>query len=386
MAKTNTTSDDVRADVRASVSSIYSELLSKRQVEREKKEEERRQREEAKREEREKEKQEGKDDKVIKMTKKQRREAELDNWKEIVVGLTGDDLEYSDTKNKKKKYKKWIDDEDPNKVVDDKKKKVKKKNYNKEFEPELNMLRTLVSEQNKFTADLQKRFQNAVGPANKDAMPPNKTMVDLASAIVSARSNSLGVLREIGGLKKAIAELYMKQKKLDADLSGSSGTGDNSDLMLMGSSIMSGLDSQYGMPTQQVAPEQVMAAAAQQVPPVQAYSNTYGYEEVHNVTPKVPESYNNPSSTSGEEFDPSSWQGFDLPDQQVVYENIPKTVVVEKNSATGSMRFKAVRNDNGEEIVNCPGLPTVDPSTLQVNEKDSTVRGNFDEIYNLVLV
>lgn len=381
MAKMNTTSDDVRA----SVSSIYSELLSKRQAEREKKEEERRQKEEAKREGKEKEKQEGKDDKVIKMTKKQRREAELDNWKEIVVGLTGDDLEYSDTKSKKKKYKKWIDDEDPNKVVDAKKKKVKKKNYNKEFEPELNMLRTLVSEQNKFTADLQKRFQNAVGPANKDAMPPNKTMVDLASAIVSARSNSLGVLREIGGLKKAIAELYMKQKKLDADLSGSGGTGDNSDLMLMGSSIMSGLDNQYGMPTPNIAPEQVMTAA-QQVPPTQSYSNTYGYEEVHNVTPKVPESYNNASSASGEEFDPSSWQGFDLPDQQVMYENIPKTVVVEKNAATGSMRFKAVRNDNGQEIVNCPGLPTVDPSTLQVNEKDNTVRGNFDEIYNLVVV
>jgi len=179
MTKTNTTSDDVRA----SVSSIYSELLNKRQAEREKKEEERRQKEEAKREE----KQEGKDDKVIKMTKKQRREAELDNWKEIVVGLTGDDLEYSDTKSKKKKYKKWIDDEDPNKVVDAKKKKVKKKNYNKEFEPELNMLRTLVSEQNKFTADLQKRFQNAVGPANKDAMPPNKTMVCLHSRLLLSK-------------------------------------------------------------------------------------------------------------------------------------------------------------------------------------------------------
>ena len=183
--KNNTTEE-----IRASVASIYSELLTKRKEEKEAKQEKKRQEEELREQEKEANK---KSENEPKLTKKEKREAEFDNWKEIIIGLTGDDLEYSSTKKSKKKYRKWIDDETESSILIPKTKKVKKKNYSKEFAPELQMLKNIVADQNKFTADLQKRFNTMAGPATKDAMPPNKTMVDLASVINAGRSNSLGV-------------------------------------------------------------------------------------------------------------------------------------------------------------------------------------------------
>lgn len=123
--------DTTSNDVRSSVSSIYADLLERRQADREvrlaKKAQEREERE------REKEDKKLKDD-GTKLSKKERRQAELDSWKEIVVGLTGDDLEYSSPKKKKKKYRKWIDDDaEANAMLSPKPKKHKKRNYNKEF-------------------------------------------------------------------------------------------------------------------------------------------------------------------------------------------------------------------------------------------------------------
>lgn len=357
-----------KENVTSSISSLYKALLEKREAEKELK---RQQKEELIEEQ---VVEENKEDKVIKMSKKQRRQMEIDNWEEVIRGLVGNDLDFVEKKEKKKKYKKWIDDEDDNKVINVKPKKVKKKNYQKEFEPELNMLRTLVSEQNKFNIDLQKRFNNAMGPANKDAALPNKTMVELASAIVSGRNNSLGILREIGSLKKNIADLYMKQKKLNYDLKGEVISNDNNDLMLMGSSIMNSIDNtMFGQTnTTTVLPPQPMAT--QQPKPMM--NNTYGYEEVSNATPSFP---------NIKEFDPSTWDdGPKIPDSQILFENIPKSIVVERNSQTGNCRFKAIRTDNGEEIEGFSGLPTIDPNTLPINEKDKIVKGTFDETYKLI--
>ena len=83
-------------DVRASISSIYADLISKKQAAREAREEERRQQKLEEKEKRVKE--DG-----TKMTKRERRQAEFDNWKEVIFGLTGDDLEYSSPKKNKKK-------------------------------------------------------------------------------------------------------------------------------------------------------------------------------------------------------------------------------------------------------------------------------------------
>lgn len=365
-------------EIRNSISSIYNQLLNKRQKEKEAKLEAVSEQDEEVVEYKE-------EDKVIKMSKKERRQAEIDNWKSVISDLVGDDFVFEEKKEKKKKYKKWIDDEDDNKVIEVKQKKKKKRNYQKEFDPELNILRTLLSDQNKFNNDLQKRFYNAMGPANKDAMVPNKTMTELASAIINGRNNSLGILKEMGSVKKTVADLYMKQKKLMYDLNkdGGSSYNDSNDLMLMGSRLMSDMDkimspqasmnmSQTAMPSQQ---------PVSNPNPVVYQNNTYGYEPVENATPSMPSFNNIP------EFDPSTWNsGPSLPDQQVLFENIPKSVVVEKNSQTGDLRFKAIRNDNGEEIKGYPGLPTVDPRTLKINEKDNIVKGVFDETYKLQVV
>ena len=95
--------------IQNSVTSIYAELLQKRKEEREAKEIRKMQ----KKEEKAAAKLE-KEENEPKLSKKEKRARELENWKEIVVGLTGDDLDYiSDSKKpKKKKYSKWIDDDD----------------------------------------------------------------------------------------------------------------------------------------------------------------------------------------------------------------------------------------------------------------------------------
>ena len=374
-------------EVKNSVSSIYAALLSKRQAKKEMEEEQKRMDAELKEQEKlEKEANEPK------LSKKEKRQKELDAWKEIVIGLTGDDLEYSSKKKNKKKYRKWIDDDDINSVMNQKQKKPKKRNYNKEFEPELNMLRTLVAEQNRFTADLQKRFQNAAGPASKDAMMPNKTLVELASVIASGRNNSLGMLREIGGLKKTIAELYMKQKKLDSDLNGGAGNFSSTDLGLLGSSIASSVfDDGFG--------------TSVDIPPAQSsqmYSGGMGYATNPNFNPQnipsnnqasvyAPQAQESASSFSGgsviqaQSFDPSTWEGPDIGNSYSSYESVPHTIVVEKNRANGNMRFVAIKDEDGSEFVGCP-VPTSDPSKLKVNETDMVVKGEFDEVYKLVYV
>lgn len=371
MAKThNTTAEDVQT----SVSSIYSSLLAKRKVEKEEKEERKREEREQRKLEKEEKK---KDEDEAKLSKKERREKELDSWKEIIVGLTGDDLEYSSQKKSKKKYRKWIDDEEgANVALIQKPKKVKKKNYNKEFEAEINMLKTLVADQNRFTSDLQKRYQIAAGPNTKDAMPLNKTLVDLANVIVSSRANSLGVLREIGNIKKTVADLYMKQKKLDADL----GTGsiNTADIGLMGSSIASSLFGDTAESSAPVYTPQPNAPIMQQ-PQISSAPQQQQPTYIHDT--------NDTGVIKGvASFDPSTWDDPNIEvGSSVMYEAIPHSVVVEWVKDENKARFKAIRNDTGEELVGCP-VPTSDPSKLTFNEKDLTVKGEFDESYKLEII
>ena len=87
-----TTADDVKS----SVSSLYSAMLAKRQQEKDQGEQEAAQRKE------ERKKKYTKEDGTP-MTKKERRQRAYDNWKDIVVELTGDDLEYTSKKKGKKK-------------------------------------------------------------------------------------------------------------------------------------------------------------------------------------------------------------------------------------------------------------------------------------------
>lgn len=377
MAKTkNNTSEEVRA----SVASIYSDLLSKRREEREAKEEKKRQEEELRRQEKEARKEDDKND--SKLSKKEREKKELDNWKQVIVGLTGEDLEYSSTKKSKKKYRKWIDDEGESSILTPKPKKHKKKNYNKEFAPELQMLRSIVADQNKFTADLQKRFNAMAGPATKDAMPMNKTMVDLASVINAGRSNSLGMMNAIGNVKKTIADLYFKQLKEEGANAGASMM--PTDIALMGSSIASSL---FGdEPMMPVAPAQSYSAPTATP---QYSSSPVSSGPIQAVAKAYPSETPGPVITAPQiaEFDPASWDGPDSlkVNESVKYETIPHTVVVEMNRDSGNLRFKAIHNDTGEELPNCP-IPTYDPRNLKINEKDHIAKGQFDETYKLEVI
>lgn len=367
---TNTTSEDVRA----SVAYLYSDLLEKRRLEREAKEAQQREEREAKRQAKEAAKlaEDG-----TKKSKKERHQEELDNWKEVIVGLTGDDLEYSTPKKSKKKYKKWIDDEEgQNVVLTAKPKKVKKQNFQKQFDPELSMLKTIVADQNRFNADLQKRFNIAAGPATKDAQIPNKTVVELASVINAGRQNSLGFLREVGNLKKTIADLYMKQKKLDADTAG--GGFNTQDIGLMGSSIASSI---FGDDQPSVTPSVATTPTAPGTMP-----NNVAPVATAVATPVYPQGGPVVQTVQAVPFDPDSWDGPSLSsDSMAMYECIPHDVVVELNQSNGATRFKAIRRDNGEEIPNYP-VPTSDISKLSVNEVDKTVKGEFDEVYKLEVV
>lgn len=367
------------SDVRTSVASLYSGLIEKRKQEQEERDEQKR----IAREEREKEKEAKKlNEDGTKKSKKERRQEELDNWKEIIIGLTGDDLEYSKPKKSKKKYKKWIDEDDAV-ALTAKPKKKKKKNYNKEFEPEINMLKSIVADQNRFTADLQKRFNIAAGPATKDASTPTKTIVDLASAINAGRSNSLGILKEIGNIKKTIADLYMKQKKLDADLGNTTNGFDNGDMALMGSNIAASI---FGDPafsvgaTDQIGMAQAQASSGgtsqQAVTPVQQ-----GGQQSQNFNPQIPQ-----QQTVVSEFDPSTWVGPQLSESSMAhFESIPHEVIVEMNESTGESRFKAINTTTGEEIKGYP-VPAQDLGKLKFNRKDKIVKGEFDETYRLEVV
>ena len=365
-------SNTTQENVRASISTIYSDLLNKRRIEREHKEELKRMEKEAKKEKKKEEKE--KDE--ANMSKKERRQAELDSCKEIIVGPTGDDLEYSDSTKSKKKYRKWIDDEsDQSNLTVAKPKKQKKKNYAKEFEPELQMLKSLVADQNRFSADLLKRYQNAAGPNTKDAMPPNKTIVELISTINASRANSLGMLREIGNIKKTIADLYMKQKKLDSDLGSGSNIG-STDIGLMGSNIASQLFGDFSTPQQSQGVQSPVNGESQTQyqpgSPIVASTTSPGVD------------FNGIQASSS--FDPSTWEGPDLGESNyTTYEAIPHHVVVEWNKPNNIARFKAIRDDTGEELVGAP-VPTSDPSKLAFNEKDLKVKGEFDEIYPLEII
>lgn len=367
MAKTtNTTSEDIRV----SVASIYSDLLEKRRLEREAKAEKKRLEQE------EKEKEAASKDNEGKKSKKEKREEAIDNWKEVIVGLTGDDLEYSSSKKEKKKYRKWIDDEEGNNVIlTAKPKKVKKQNYQKQFDPELQMLKSIVADQNRFTADLQKRFNIAAGPATKDAQLPNKTLVELASVINAGRANSLGVLREVGNLKKTIADLYMKQKKMDAEAGGAGFN--TTDIGLMGSSIASNILGDN--PLTSSIPNQNYTAQ----------SSNYQSASTHessNIQPPVSSPMTYQNEIRIEAFDPSTWGGPELPETSMAkFEHIPHEVVVELNKSTNETRFKAIRTDNGSEIPDYP-IPTSDISKLVINERDNTVKGEFDETYKLKVI
>ena len=294
-----------------------------------------------------------KEDELSPLTKEEKIQANLNALESLAVEITGEDLEYN-RKKKKNKYKKWImgDDDDINNIRV-KQIKKKKQNYEKEFEPQLNMLRNLLAEQNKFRADLMKRFDLAAGPSNIRDAQMNKTIVDLATAISTAGNAALSTMKEIGVTKKTIAELIIKQRQLDSKFGG----GDSQDIGLMGSDIAAAI---LGKPT---ANQQILQPQQQFVqPPIQPQQNQ--------------------DISVSHDFDPSSWNQDSFVSNHTKYEEIPHTFVVEWHPNEDKARFKAIDPD-GNELKDCP-VPTFKIKNIDSERK--IARDDFDQIYPLEIV
>ena len=139
-------------------------------------------------------------------------DSDVENWlNEITVF----------SKKPKRRSKKTV--EDLFSYLEPEKKKKKKKhkdkgsvNYKKEFEPEMSLYKNLLVEQNKFTANLQKTYDNIISKRASSA-GVNKQITDLIDNITSARTLSMQLIEKNVNAKKLIAELNLKQAK-DAGL------------------------------------------------------------------------------------------------------------------------------------------------------------------------
>ncbi len=99
-----------------------------------------------------------------------------------------------------------------------KKKKKKKKNkddltdFNKEFEKEQLLIKNLLQDQNKFTNDLQRKY-DLMEVSKSSARGIGKFTTDLIDSINQARSLSMQLIDKQVNIKKTIADLSMKEKK-----------------------------------------------------------------------------------------------------------------------------------------------------------------------------
>ena len=102
----------------------------------------------------------------------------------------------------------------------DGKKKKKKKNkdknqptdFEKKFEPEAALIRSLLIDQNKFVDSLQREY-DFLKNNKSTSRGINKNITDLISNITNARNLSMQLIDKNTALKKTIAELTMKERK-----------------------------------------------------------------------------------------------------------------------------------------------------------------------------
>lgn len=335
--------NDTSENVSNSLYSLYNDMIRQREAKKE-----------IKKQQKEESLSNNQDDQIDDrpLTRKEKSERAMNAWKDVISSITGDDLDYVPPKKKKNKYKKWIGEDDTgNSMLVDKPKRKKKVNYNKEFEYELNMLKNIVSAQNKFADDLEKRFRNMAGPNTKDSAPLNKTAVDLASSVTASRNGALSVIKEITGVKKTIAELTMKDKKLEQDGHGSSVT-NMQDLDLLGSSIASRLE-----------------PAPIKKPSVSIYNDDTPSEIDNNVYDEIDNSVD-----IIDDIEISPFAKFD---------RVPTKTIVEYTPSESKYRFKTINNTTGEEIVDYPN-PTF--KITNFDEKNKVARDVFDTEYPLEYV
>lgn len=159
-----------------------------------------------------------KEDKESK-NEKEKTEEVTDDWLNAIVSIKAP----KPNKKMKKKFEGFITE----KVEGASGKKGKKKkgeaeliNYHKEFEPELNALKNLFSDQSKFSMSLQQMYDE-IGGKKATARGIGKFTIDLVEAVSQSRATTLSVLDKIIGTKKTISELDMKQKEKFGKKAGS---------------------------------------------------------------------------------------------------------------------------------------------------------------------
>lgn len=305
-----------------------------------------------------------KEDQLSPLTKEEKIQANLNALESIATEITGEDLEFGKKKKKKNRYKKWIMSEDliegENNIATKQIKKKKKHNYNKEFEPEISRLKNLLAEQSKMKSDLLKRFNLGAGPATKDGGRMDKTLVELASVINEISGSELSTMKEIGTVKKVIAELYIKQQQLEAK-KGDFGGGD--DATLMGSDLANSiLNQQFGNFTSPTVTKSVDTGVS--------------------YDPGIPQQQVQPEIQVSN-FDPSTWSQPQLVNDHIKYEGIPHNIVVEYNKTNNTKRYKAVDAQTGQELPNCP-VPTYNIKSF--DESKMQARDDLGQTYNLEII
>lgn len=339
----------------SSLDAIYARVKSKKSAKKEAKEE-------ARLAEKEKKRSSKYNEDGTKKSKKERRQEQMDAFNRAYGNIMGDELDVAPVKKDKKRYKRWIEESDIEFEESEIKKKKKKRDYDKEFAPELKQLNSLVTEQKSFTKALMGKFNTVMQG------PVTKASVDLAATINASRSNTLNCLREIGSLKKARADLYYKQLKANEE--GGSAKEDDGSIDLIGSTIAASLFDQPLSTMPQSPPPQYQQPGIN--PLVQSPQN---------LAPVVPVQAERVADAV--EFDPTTWNGGpDISETYTAFESIPHSTVCEWDKQNNRARFKAVRDDTGEELVGCP-VPEVDIKRLKFNENDMTVKSEFNDVYKL---
>lgn len=145
------------------------------------------------------------------VTKKE--DEETDNeWAETIALFSSPKIK----KNKKKS--KIFDSEFYDEVTGEFKKKKKKNksgdkhDYQKDFAPELAILKGLLKDQDAFTDSLQRQY-DTIEKQKGSSRGISKFSTDLIANINQARSTSLSIIREINSTKKTIHDLTMKDRK-----------------------------------------------------------------------------------------------------------------------------------------------------------------------------
>lgn len=115
-------------------------------------------------------------------------------------------------KKKGKGFKGFMNEEGAKTKKRKTKDKGEMKNYQKEFDPELTLLKNLYMSQSKFTDSLQKKY-DAMENAKSTARGVGKFTTDLIMAINTARSTTLQIMDKTISTKKIIADLNVKERK-----------------------------------------------------------------------------------------------------------------------------------------------------------------------------